>query len=212
MTTGTFIRPNAGYNNTATTDWRKGNAFQRARGAANAMTHVGDQATSSDVNGAPPRKSVCCRRVRAVDRDPSNEQVARVLGLFHCDIQNGPCSFAENEVGEAYPIEIDHSPDRIMRSGKRCSEATEEDINRCIIDAPPHRGDYGDNCQTQVVGQIGGCCLKSGWRPSWYAGANEKGRCLQWSPSIPGALAGVDARICLKWEFPEGFNNGIPRR
>jgi hypothetical protein len=62
---------------------------------------------------------------------------------------------------------------------------------------------YGENCQTGVMTGIGSCCAKTSWNPNLYADRTRRGRCLESQPSLEGGL------ICLRWEFPNGFNNGL---
>jgi len=58
----------------------------------------------------------------------------------------------------------------------------------------------GSNCQTSVIVTLEKCCLKTKWRPNWYAGGARR-HCIESKivviPPFPASI------ICIKWEYPK---------
>jgi hypothetical protein len=162
-----------------------------------------DAVTSKDYRGL---MKVCCSPVEG----PWYERMFR-----HCDIAN-KCKSGE----DAYDVWVDTSESRKMDNGKSCKCATTSDIEACFKRhpySPNPRGpsslpwpldEIGNNCQTSVILSLGSCCLKSNWRPNWYAGA-IRGNCVRGhyigAPYPPGPTW-----VCDEWELPDWTGNSPP--
>jgi RHS repeat-associated protein len=149
---------------------------------------------------------VCCSSVRG---EPWPGSMFR-----HCEVANS-CSSSE----DSYDVWLDHSETRHMDNGKSCNCASEKDIEECLkrhpYDAHPRGSlggsfplnEIGNNCQTSVILSFGNCCLKSNWRPNWYAG-DTRGRCIRGhyvtSPISPPVY------ICDEWEVPDWTGDTPP--
>lgn len=147
---------------------------------------------------------VCCR---SVDSDRPHEKIWR-----HCEIKDN-CVPEE----DAYEIWTDKSCARKMDNGKPCCCVTKEEIQECLRRHPysaaprgPQKDwfDYiGNNCQASVILSLGNCCLRSNWKPNWYAG-NRRGRCLEYEVIVVGESALV---VCIKWELPDWYDSRVPK-
>ena len=120
--------------------------------------------------------------------------------LRHCEIAEGDCPSGREWV--SYPIEKDNSSKRKMDNGKRCSCVNDNDIKECMRRHPysAGQGTIGSNCQTSVIKTIANCCLKTSWKPNFYAG-NPRGKCLEYKVRFLPPRGVM--KICTKWEYPE---------
>jgi hypothetical protein len=86
----------------------------------------------------------------------------------HCDLRDHPC---DNPDDENYPAKKDGSSCNKMDNKKKCSDATEQDVDDCLARNPYSDGAGlpGDNCQSNTLDRLGKCCLGANWNPSWYA-------------------------------------------
>jgi RHS repeat-associated protein len=151
---------------------------------------------------------VCCRATRY---DPETDPwwAGWIYPMFrHCDIAES-CRDSEEEEVTEYDIEIDSSSGRKMGNGKSCDCVTAKDVKKCLeVDNPysPGRGEVGSNCQSNTIERLAKCCLKSNFKPNWFAGS-PRGRCLEWEYILVPNM-GFDGppvtyeRHCKKWEFP----------
>jgi len=114
---------------------------------------------------------VCCRPIR---NDPNDSSTTRTgAGLFtHCDLREEPCDDAKDP---AFPAtkncDKTKCPKKMWPDGKNCCDVTDQEINDCLK-ANPYRegaGIPGSNCQSNTRTRLDACCLKSDWKPDWYA-------------------------------------------
>ena len=142
---------------------------------------------------------VCCSEVRG----SWYERMFR-----HCEIANS-CRSDE----EAFDVWVDKSETRKLDNGKSCKCAKQSDIEDCLkrhpYSAHPRGGssvpwpldEIGNNCQTSVILSLGNCCLKSNWRPDWYAG-NVRGNCIRGRQVAVGPPL-YYIFVCDEWEVPD---------
>ena len=118
---------------------------------------------------------VCCRPVEGF------------WGYFfkHCELRYGECS---SKYGETEAYDVTKADSGEMDNGKPCRCATLGDLKDCAgVSQEPtdqviipgdrlgrHKGGYGpgewgDNCQSTTVSQMSSCCMKSSWKPNFYA-------------------------------------------
>ena len=154
---------------------------------------------------------VCCSKV-------DEQQYGAVAGLAtHCALSQGACS--EGETG--FNVWLDGSCDRKMDNGTPCCCASLDDVGECLKRNPYSAkplgpdaggakcvgGEWGNNCQTSTIIQLGKCCLRSNWAPAIYAG-NPRRYCkrghYEWIADIDMAHL---AWICDEWvDLPEWRN------
>jgi RHS repeat-associated protein len=151
--------------------------------------------------------AVCCHTI----------QEGEGAGMFtHCEVQKGSCT-NDNVSYRAY---IDNNPDRRMDNGLSCACATEDDVDKCLLRTPcvpTPLGEpttvfdrIGNNCHTSTIRQLGNCCLRSAWKPHWYAGT-WRGNCTRyvtvWDLSVdpPRPIK----NICVEWELPQWHDNNV---
>ena len=155
---------------------------------------------------------ICCR---AGNPEPDDPWLTRITlpHIRHCEISEGnDCPASDSRTTwTKYDVTIDRSTNRKMTGGKCCKDVTEQEVADCLKSNSGYEGGsrYGVNCQTGAMTGIGRCCAKTSWTPDLIAGAEPRGRCLRWLD----LLVYVDPapqRVCIEWEFPAGFNNGIP--
>jgi RHS repeat-associated protein len=141
---------------------------------------------------------VCCRPM----------QTGNILDKFidHCQLRN-KCVDGET----SSDVQVDGSSSRQLAScpPKKCSEATVEDIEKCLRDNKhsdtPYNSkpDVGNNCQVGAAIRLGKCCLISDWKPGFVAGESPgKGKCFQyaWRLGMNGDQY-TTVRTCVKWEY-----------
>jgi RHS repeat-associated protein len=149
---------------------------------------------------------VCCSEVRG----PWYERMFR-----HCELANS-CKSGE----DAYDVWVDTSESRKMDNGKSCKCATKSDIEACLKRHPYSAHPRGDsslpwpldeidnNCQTSVILSLGSCCLKSNWRPDWYAGGT-RGKCIRGHQVAVGPPV-YSVFVCDEWELPDWTGDSPP--
>jgi len=174
------------------------------RGGVNLYALVGNSSVNyKDYLGL---MKVCCSPVQG----PWYESMFR-----HCDIANS-CKSGE----DAYDVWVDTSESRKMDNGKSCKCATKADIEACLKRhpySPNPRGpsslpwpldEIGNNCQTSVILSLGSCCLKSNWRPNWYAGG-IRGNCIRGHQVAVGPPQ-YYVFVCDEWEVPDWTGDSPP--
>lgn len=97
----------------------------------------------------------------------------------HCEIKKdctpgyvtGPGNTVEYI--SCHEIRIDDDKKRTLPDGTLCSNASEDDIKKCLLKYPsgrPLKSEWGSNCQSDTILSLSHCCMKSGWWPNEYAG------------------------------------------
>jgi len=140
---------------------------------------------------------ICCRSGNPEPSDPSLTWLVLHV-VRHCQLDPGStCSNGD----DTYPVTKSNSGK--MDNGKCCSTVTDKDIAACMGRHPysAGKGQPGDNCQTSVIQGLGNCCLKSNWKPNWYAG-DPYGQCLEWKTIWVRDREGgmVPRAICVKYQ------------
>jgi len=129
---------------------------------------------------------VCCRQVRG---NPDDYRDSLNSCFAHCELRNFCPSDDLDEIWIESPVLRDNSPLRTMPDGTPCSRATNPEIIDCTDDQMKRPGrfpyqEWGNNCQTDVIHQLGKCCLRSTWKPDFYSGPLTPCRCVEWGPPI----------------------------
>ncbi len=173
------------------------------KGGLNLYDFVGNDAVANvDSLGL---LSVCCSPVR--------DEPWPAKWFRHCHTAD-ICGPGEDD----FPVWTDDSNERTLDNGKPCNCATQDDLSACIR-RHPYNGDprgpkscllqnINNNCQTSVQEQMGSCCLKTTWRPDWYAEESDRGRCLRWHYVTFGP--GGTTRVCLEREYGTGWRGDTP--
>ena len=154
--------------------------------------------------------SIICWRVKAWGWLPT---------VYHCEIaDSGDCKirWRDGEACDEYPIywASNDCSRRIEEYGKKCCDATLDDVRECLKKRAGWRVTSGawylygpdDNCQTWSGASVYHCCGKTTWSPSWYApmdfvlppGTQWRQRCVESEPEIQ--QQGVTISRCVRWE------------
>ena len=150
---------------------------------------------------------VCCRSVMS---ERWYERMWR-----HCEIMD-KCLPSDDE----FDVWTDDSSKRKLDNGTPCCCATEEEIAACLRRHPYSSAPRGiqktfldwlyNNCQTSTILTLGHCCLKSTWKPNWYAG-NIRGKCKHGHYILSLSISEPPRFICDEWEVPNWQGEASPQ-
>ena len=150
---------------------------------------------------------VCCRSGNPEPDDPS---LAKCILPFitHCQLEKSACPEGKDADGTpwkwtAYPVTKSNTGK--MDNGKCCSSVTDQEIRDCVDKRWPYSpqplpgpSGPGNNCQTSVIQSLGNCCLKSTWKPCWYAG-DPNGVCVR-GHYVTSPTTGVPIWTCDEYK------------
>jgi len=128
--------------------------------------------------------------------------------ITHCQLEKSACPEGKDADGTpwkwtAYPVTKSNTGK--MDNGKCCSSVTDQEIRDCVDKRWPYSpqplpgpSGPGNNCQTSVIQSLGNCCLKSTWKPCWYAG-DPNGVCVR-GHYVTSPTTGVPIWTCDEYK------------